>query len=74
MISLITGNFHNELPLTKKKSRLRIINCLEKGTTEGVLVNSAVQLELRNMAKTNSSQKQSKNSKMPHARNMMTTI
>ena len=75
MIGLITGNFHDELPLTKKnESLLRIIYCLEKGTREGVLLCSAVQLELRNMAKTNASWKQSKNSKMPHARNMMTTI
>ena len=56
MIGLITGNFHNELPLTKlDESLLRIIDCLEKGTTEGVLLSSAVQLELRNMAKTNAS-------------------
>ena len=35
--------------------RRRIIDCLERGTTEGVLLSSAVQLELRNMAKTNAS-------------------
>ena len=39
----------------KNESLLRIIDCLEKGTTEGVLLSSVVQLELRNMAKTNAS-------------------
>ena len=37
------------------ESLLRVIDCLEKGTTEGVLLSSAVQLELRHMAKTNAS-------------------
>ena len=37
------------------ESLLRVNDCLEKGTTEGVLLSSAVQLELRNMAKTNAS-------------------
>ena len=55
MIGLITRNFHNDPPLTKNESLLRIIDCLEKGTTEGVLLSSALQLELRNMAKTNAS-------------------
>ena len=56
MIGLITGNFHiTSFPWPKSESLLRIIDCLEKETTEGVLLSSAVQLELRHMAKTNAS-------------------
>ena len=51
----VSETFITSFRWPKNESLLRIINCLEKETTEGVLLSSVVQLELRNMAKTDAS-------------------
>ena len=51
----VSETFITSFRWPKNESLLRLIDCLEKGTTEGVLLSSALQLELRHMAKTNAS-------------------